>query len=134
MKYFILSIFIIYCASPVNAQADGRKAERIQALKIAFITQRLQLSSEEAQRFWPIYNNYEKDLKLQVIANKGGDVIDNEEKMLNIRKQYRLAFISAIGQPKTHKLFTAEKDFRGALLRKLRNPQNQQRQLNRPNL
>ena len=112
-------------------QPDGRKAERIQALKIAFITQRLELSSEEAQRFWPIYNNYENELKQLNMENRGGDVIDNEERVLNLRKRYRSEFVRVLGQPKMGKLFTAEKDFRSALLRRLRNPQNQQRQMKR---
>src|ERR1700749_3445006 len=33
-------------------------AERVQALKIAFITKRLSLTSAEAEKFWPIYNEY----------------------------------------------------------------------------
>ena len=133
MKRFFLPILIICLALSADTQPIGKKAERIEALKIAFITQRLELIPEEAQRFWPIYYSYEKDLKQQIIANKGGDVIDNEERMLNIRKRYKSEFIRVIGQAKMQKLFTAEKDFRSLLLRKLRNPQNQQRQMNRQN-
>lgn len=33
-------------------------AERVQALKIAYITKRLSLTSAEAEKFWPIYNEY----------------------------------------------------------------------------
>ncbi len=135
MKIFFLVILVTYSASFAIAQPDnGKKGERIQALKIAFITQRLELSSDEAQRFWPVYQRYENDLRQLILANKGGDVIDNEEKVLNLRKRYRSEFVLVIGQEKMNKLFTAEKDFRGALLRKLRNPQNQQRQLNRGGL
>ena len=131
MKIFFLAILTICYSFSGNAQPGGKKGERIQALKIAFITQRLELSPDEAQRFWPVYYSYENDLKQQIITNKGGDVIDNEEQMLNIRKRYRSEFIRVIGQDKMHRLFTAEKDFRGLLLRRLRNPQNQQRQMNR---
>ncbi|MDB4292147.1 hypothetical protein N9954_01980 [Maribacter sp.] len=34
--------------------------EKIKSLKVAFITERLDLSSKEAEAFWPIYNDYEK--------------------------------------------------------------------------
>jgi len=34
--------------------------EKIKSLKVAFITEKLDLSSKEAEAFWPIYNDYEK--------------------------------------------------------------------------
>ena len=131
MKNFLLTILITFSIFIAGAQQpDNKKGERLQALKIAFITHKLDLTSEEAQRFWPVYNMYETELKQLMVANKGGDVIDNEEKVLNLRKRYRSEFVRVVGQPKMNKLFMAEKDFRGALLRKLRNSQNQQRQPN----
>ena len=130
MKKYIFLILITFSSIFVIAQDDNNKAERIQALKIAFITQKLQLTGDEAQKFWPIYNQYEVDLKHLNIQNKSGDVIDNEEKVLNLRKRYRSEFVRVLGQPKMNRLFMAEKEFRGALIRKLRT-QQQQKQLNR---
>ena len=120
----ILSISLIsFCA---QAQEDNAtKKEKIQALKIAFITQKLELTSDEAQRFWPVYNRYEADIKQTMIENKGGDVIDNEEKVLNIRKKYRSEFSRILGQPKMNKLFTTEREFRGVLMRQLKERRNQ---------
>jgi hypothetical protein len=40
----------------------AQKRERIQALKVAHITEKLDLSSEEAQKFWPVYNAHEKKM------------------------------------------------------------------------
>lgn len=34
--------------------------EQIKTLKIAFLTEKLNLSTKEAQSFWPIYNSYEE--------------------------------------------------------------------------
>lgn len=34
--------------------------DKIKSLKVAFLTERLDLSSKEAQTFWPIYNEYEE--------------------------------------------------------------------------
>ncbi len=36
--------------------------DKIKALKIAFITEKLNLSEKEAQQFWPIYNSYHEDM------------------------------------------------------------------------
>lgn len=59
MKYFILFILTIGIAIPVNGQRKERR-EQIKTLKIAFITERLELSPAEAQAFWPIYNEFEE--------------------------------------------------------------------------
>ena len=137
MKKLLFAIAIILGSfSFVTAQPDDKqnRAEKVQALKIAFITQKLDFTSEEAQRFWPVYNRYETEINQVMLSNKrgGGDVIDNEEKVLNIKKRYRTDFIKVIGQPKTNTLFNAEREFRGVLMRHLKNKQGN-RQGNKPN-
>jgi len=56
----LLLILILTLSISSFAQDNGRK-ERIKALKIAFITERLQLSETEAQKFWPIYNAFDAE-------------------------------------------------------------------------
>jgi Spy/CpxP family protein refolding chaperone len=46
-----------------KAELQGEKKENIEAMKIAFITNKLELSPEEAQKFWPVYNQYNEKLK-----------------------------------------------------------------------
>lgn len=123
-KVFFFILFICLIILNASGQQEVRKGERVHALKIGFITQRLDLTTDEAQRFWPVYNSYENDIRQMVLANKGGDVLDNEEKVLNIRKHYRIEFNRILGAAKASKLFVAEKDFRSALLKKLKNSQN----------
>ena len=126
MKNILLILSILLISFCAQAQEDNAtKKEKIQALKIAFITQKLELTSDEAQRFWPVYNRYEADIKQTMIENKGGDVIDNEEKVLNIRKKYRSEFSRILGQPKMNKLFATEREFRGVLMRQLKERRNQ---------
>jgi hypothetical protein len=124
MKQLIL-IFALSLGSLsiVNAQNDNRqpKTEKVQALKIAFITQKLELTSDEAQRFWPVYNRYETEIVQVMTDNKlSGDAIDNEEKVLNVKKRYKSEFIKVIGQAKTNTLFNSEREFRGVLMRQLK--------------
>jgi hypothetical protein len=127
MKNFLLILSFLFTGFTSFAQQPdaATKREKIQALKIAFITQKLELTSDEAQRFWPVYNRYEAELHQTMQDNKGGDVIDNEEKMLNIRKKYRTEFSKVLGQPKMNKLFATEKEFRGVLMRQLKERRNQ---------
>lgn len=128
MKKFILLIALsVFGIAFLKAQDGntGKRGEKIQALKIAFITQKLELTSEEAQKFWPVYGQYENEIKSLWGNNKDGDVIDNEEKLLNIRKKYRPEFVKVLGQPRMNRLFAVEKEFRGVLLQRLKNRNNQ---------
>ena len=126
----ILFITILALGSFCFAKAQGedadKRADKIRALKIAFITEQLSLTSEEAQRFWPVYSQYENEVKSLYTDKINGDVIDNEEKLLNIRKKYRPEFVKILGQPRMNKLFNAEGEFRRILLQRLRNRNNQQ--------
>lgn len=125
MKQFILTLIIFFGTfSGVIAQNPGNredKHEKIQALKIAFLTQKLELTTEEAQKFWPLFNRYEIDLRQIWRDNKQGtDELAKEEQILNVKKKYRAEFNKVIGQPKTTVLFNSEREFRGVLMRQLK--------------
>ncbi len=49
-------IAIVMVLFTMNIYAQNKRRDRIKALKVAFITERLSLTSDEAQKFWPIYN------------------------------------------------------------------------------
>jgi hypothetical protein len=122
MKQFILIIGLFFGSfSFANAQeTHEERSEKIQALKIAFITQKLELNADEAQKFWPVYNRYETDLR-EVIKSSNPNILDKEEQVLNIKKKYQAEFIKVIGSAKTNLLFNSEKEFRGVLMRQLKN-------------
>ena len=60
MKRLLLITLFLSFAMSANAQRHDRN-ERIKTLKIAFITERLDLSESEAEKFWPVYNNLEDE-------------------------------------------------------------------------
>jgi hypothetical protein len=119
MKQFlsILSIFFLFIIA-ANAQSGGGKKEgqeggRIAALKIAYITSRLNLSPEEAQKFWPIYNKYSDELRnvrIEARQNKKPE-LETEEKILAIRKKYNGEFNKVLPAEKVNAFFKAEKEF-----------------------
>ena len=53
----ITLIITLLLTMNVVAQSP-EKRERIKALKVAFITEKLELTESEAQKFWPIYNTF----------------------------------------------------------------------------
>lgn len=119
MKKYLLLILVLF-GSLSFAVAQNARSEKIQALKVAFITQKLNLTSAEAEKFWPVYNQYENEIKSLRANNRNGDVIDNEEKLLDIRKKYRPQFERIVGPARMNDLFTAERDFRKILIQRLK--------------
>ena len=63
MKKLVLIFFVVFSGVQLSAQESDREAqrERIKALKVAFFTQELNLNEKVAEKFWPIYNKYEKE-------------------------------------------------------------------------
>lgn len=117
-KYLLLIIAVLGSFSFVAAQTG--KSEKIQALKVAFITQKLHLTSSEAEKFWPVYNQYENEIRQVRTNNKNGDVLDNEQKVLDIRKKYKPSFENILGPERLNDLYKAERDFRNMLIQRLK--------------
>ncbi|WP_445734754.1 hypothetical protein [Mariniflexile sp.] len=92
MKKFTNLLFIISFSLLSVAQSNR---DKIKTLKIAYITEKLDLSEKEAQQFWPIYNNFEEEnsnLRRQAYdARKKADLNTiSEEQAVNILKEIRL--------------------------------------------
>ncbi|MGG9970522.1 hypothetical protein ACQ33O_01910 [Ferruginibacter sp. SUN002] len=118
--YFILT-FILFTGI-VNAQddpaVDSKKQQDIEALKVAFISKELDLTPDEAQKFWPIYNQYSKEYHKAVKDNH--DVLDRDEKVLNIRKKYKDQFVKLLGLDRTNKMYSAEGRFHKLLIKAMK--------------
>jgi hypothetical protein len=98
-------------------------------LKVAFISKELDLTPDEAQKFWPVYNQYSKELNSTLKDNQ--DVIDRDEKVVSLRKRYRDQFTKVLGPDRMNKMFNAEARFRQLLIKSLRR-QRQKNNLDRP--
>lgn len=61
MKKLITLSLLFFLTLSAFSQHNKEKEERIKALKIAFITERLAFTESEAQKFWPIYNAFEDE-------------------------------------------------------------------------
>ena len=118
MKKFLL-IVIAMCAAISFAKAQNGR-EKIQALKVAFITQKLHLTPSEAEKFWPVYNQYDNEIMQVRANNRDGDVIEKEQKVLDIRKKYRSSFEKILGPQRLNDLYNAESDFRKILIQRLK--------------
>lgn len=137
-------IFAITLLMSFNILAQQPKNEIIKAKKIAFITNKLDLTPTEAQQFWPIYNAYEKDIKqlknqLKQIRQKTrkGSVSDTQAQQLlktliDIETQMhtkKIALFSDLKQvisaEKMLRLLAAENAFKIKLMETLKNRRQQ---------
>lgn len=139
MKKLIFTIFVLCTAIQSQAQDEDRDAqrERIKALKVAFFTQELNLTEKTAEKFWPVYNEYEKKrrdlherehVELKNVEcmseNEAEDLIDEflsvENEEYKIKRQLfkdLKQFISAKDIIKLHKL---EDEFHKKLIKEYR--------------
>jgi hypothetical protein len=69
MKRFTGFLIIIMILSFQQVKAQNPNLERLNAYKIAFFTKKLNLSSVEAEKFWPVYNEFQSQ-KNQIQAEK----------------------------------------------------------------
>lgn len=119
---------------PSFAQKSWGRSEQIESIKVAFITSKLDLTTEEAQKFWPVYNSYTKEF-LELLKKKRearykqnsdpnetitADLI-YESKMLDLKKKYRKLYAKAIPPQKILALYRAESEFREHLYKQLNN-------------
>lgn len=78
-------------AQPGDDEPGGKKGEIIRKLLMYEMTKRLNLSEVEAQKFWPVFNSYEKEWRNAIKSNKE-DVIKRNEAILNAQKKYKPDF------------------------------------------
>ena len=144
----LLSALLVIGAVAYAQPADGHKAhqgkhlETARAEKIGFITERLALTPEEAQVFWPVYNAYEKEVmeagKAVRTARKAlrpaKDAAEPTEKEVKariedylkalkaeaeVKAKYNGQFLKVLPAAKVAKLYLAEESFQNKMLREM---------------
>lgn len=111
--------------------------EAIKAQKVAFLTQQIDLTSQEAQKFWPIYNEWEKQwgalngkregLEAQMRRTLRSDkpnvnpflepYMQTFQEEQALRSMYHYKYCSILSPEKVAKLYIAEKRFQNQMLR-----------------
>lgn len=136
-KLLVIAFFLICSTSFAQT---GQGMDKIKSLKIAFITERLNLSSEEAAIFWPVYNEHEATLealrlrerndirgRLRNFQNMSDSQIEElMDEFLALQKERNdrnIAFLNRmtnlISARKTFLLIKAEDDFKKRLLQQI---------------
>jgi uncharacterized membrane protein YgaE (UPF0421/DUF939 family) len=136
-----LLVLIVWAGAATTSLAqqgdpDSPRKERIERLKRAFITDKLDLTVEEAEKFWPVYNAYARKretLRMEMkrtqraIANDEGDLnasIDQlaAKRIEDVRNDQQLAkdALPILGKQKTTRLLGLEQEFRREMMQRLK--------------
>lgn len=130
----LVILLAMVCAQLVWAQGGNK----VEALRVAFITKRLELSSAESEKFWPVYNEYtdkmqaiKKNLR-QSYKRRTEPLTDQEADELykldlqshqaeaEVYRQYSEKLKAIIGVKKMVRLRLAEEEFRKELIRTIK--------------
>lgn len=137
----ILSLFFTIIA--ISQPRPNQKREQIKALKIAYITDELNLTPEEASKFWPLFNVYEEKQKnfrkerirsfmdqsdtgaFDKMSEKEAtavlsDIENFEEEAFQNRKKFVASLKPILSATKILKLKKAEEGFKKKLLKQFR--------------
>lgn len=140
MKTKLYILIFILCTSFNLFPQGGEKKEKIEALRVAFITQQLNLTADESQKFWPLYNEYMDKLKSArrefktlsgtfATDKEAQDYLDAElllkQRELSLYKEYYDKFKKVIPVKKVALLRQAEEEFKKALLQQLKGKPNE---------
>jgi len=135
MKKSILIPILLLSALVANSQDQRMQREnrltqikKIQAMEMAFITKELNLSPGEAQKFWPVFNQYRNELRSVASEKKMGDHLEKQQKTLDIRKKYREDFSKVMNQERANKVFGAEEEFKSLVRREFQKRQTEKKQ------
>lgn len=138
MKHILLLIGIfIFVGSSMTAQEDDQsKEERIKALKVAFITEKLELTSKDSEKFWPIYNAHEKSEREIRATGRPNKMVDEmseaeavafinarlsaEKELYNLNKQYVDDMKNIITSQQMAKLLLLDREFKRKMLENIR--------------
>jgi len=141
----LMLLFTLFSTAAVYAQRpSGEEMQKIQDAKIAIITNRLNLSPEQATGFWPVYNEYSQKRKdihraqRKIINDKKAEgktddqVLNNlkevqelKQKELDLEKEYQNRFLKVISASQVIELYKAERTFNDMLIQRLKQRKEQ---------
>ena len=136
MKKLLIIALMLCCIQAVIAQDGG--GQKIENAKIGLITNRLNLSTEQSQQFWPVYNDFDakkKDIRKQMrklivetntltttdekILSNIKETLNLQQKEVDLEREYMNKFLKVINVRQLAELYKAEQMFTQMLLQRL---------------
>jgi hypothetical protein len=135
------------CLISTGYGQKGKVKQQIEAARIALITERLNLTPAEAEKFWPVYNEFtaerralRMDFKEERNKINSEELSDDQRKVIlereinlkqqeiDLEKKYSQKVLDVISTKQMMSLRTAERDFKRMLLDRVKRSRGQQMQ------
>ena len=81
------------------------------------MTKQLNLTEDEAQKFWPIHTQYDNELKA---VERNNNELERQQNALNVKKKYQDRFIKVLGADRTNEFFRNDAEFRKRMIERLK--------------
>jgi hypothetical protein len=121
MKHLILILSVFFSGFTLQAQPGGpEQKQKIQALYVAFISNELKLTEDEAQKFWPVHSQFDAEIR-SAHQNTSSDELKKQQLVLDIKKKYQDKFVKILGNDRTNTFFRSDEQFRKKLVERLKN-------------
>ncbi|MFN8306577.1 MAG: hypothetical protein U0T79_07380 [Ferruginibacter sp.] len=126
-KYLLILLIALGSISFGNAQDVGedQKVKDVKALYVAYVTKQLDLTPEEAQKFWPLHTQFENDLKT---VKKDLPELQKQQAYLDVKKKYQDNFVRVLGANRCDRFFRIDGEFKRKLIEIRNQRQQNQRQ------
>jgi hypothetical protein len=142
----ILILMIIFTLPVAKLTAQNPNLEKLNAYKVGFFTKRLDLTSQEAEKFWPVYNEYQKQKnaiqleRISLIRNFNQNESTLSDNQLSETGDKLIAYIvqesslavtfhkklkEVLPPAKVIRFYQAENQYKTQLLKELQNRQQQ---------
>lgn len=150
MKRTLYLLIVLILLHPVKMMAQNPSVEKLNSYKIAFFTRRLNLTPQEAEKFWPVYNEFQNK-RFEIQADRGRmnrninqnelnrtekEMIEISDKLISLQMQeallaqdYHKKFKEILSPQKVIRLYQAENQYRQMLLNQLRDNNQPRRNL-----
>jgi hypothetical protein len=115
--------FLIFTTTSSIAQDDEGQGSKIRERMTEYIQKRLSLSKAEAEKFGPVFLDYFNQLRKTNQEYKG-DRLVLQQKIVELRLNYRNQFKTIVGERKSNDVFVYERDFINEI-KEIRNERSQ---------
>jgi hypothetical protein len=170
IKYMLVLLLFAFCRYPTYSQGRRMPAPafhrtpafenrvvarqqnqqparaRLEAARMNFYNHQLKLTTDQADKFWPVYRNYQQELtavaKLKRQNNLEGQPngieqinknMEYDSQLLEIRKKYNEAFLKILPPDKVSELYKSERAFHDELIKQLSERKEKEAQQQLPN-
>ncbi len=139
MKFWIAGSLFFFWSLTLQAQNKGKEGQQqVRAAKITWITNRLNLTPDQAKDFWPLFNEYEdkrREVRHRIRRLNGEtnnlsaseevtrknlkEIIDLRQQEVDLEREYQAKYLKVINVKQLSELYKADQRFTQMLIERL---------------